>query len=315
MFSGARRSDVNALQALLVVAVTSVVIGCSPDGPTSTEQSSASFDRQRSDVVIKDPWIQVSAGGAVACGLRRSGALACWGQNGGSNPGGLGVGSLDGFSAVPIAVTGPPRWRWISTGYQGSCGIAANNDGYCWRGNRWGELGGGMDPATVPFVGSPTKIAGNHRWSIIRYGEAHVCGLTTSKSVWCWGYNNRGQVGDGTLIDRNAPVQVAGGTRFVDVHVSATGSCATRRDGVELCWGQYDAIHSSPVPVTVAEAEGVDEHYASVSIDPLWSRPRAKGVLLGLEQFIRHSRNGAGDQHVPAVSHPSGRPASLDRLR
>lgn len=216
--------------------------------------------------IESDPWVQVSGGGAVACGLKQSGRLFCWGQNGGSAPGGLGNGTLGGLSTVPVEVSGAHSWSSISTGYGGSCAVDDAGRGFCWRGNPFGALGIGANPSDVPYSAAPLEIAGDHRWSVLTYGEYHVCGLTTSQEAWCWGINNRGQLGDGTLSDRNAPVRVLGDMKFSAITASALSTCATRiESGLgediqgprEVCWGQYDAVHASQVPVEVTEAQGL----------------------------------------------------------
>ena len=236
------------------IAVLAAVVACAPESPMSVPDLTVVRSDVRTDRAERDPWVQVSAGGAVACGIRKLGAFYCWGQNGGSSPGGLGNGTLGGLSSSPTRVVGPARWKAVSTGYSGTCAITETGDGYCWRDNRSGELGIGADAASLPFTGMPMKIAGNLRWDAIQFGEYHVCGLTRSRDVWCWGNNERGQLGDGTFANRNAPVQVAAGTRFTEIRVNATGTCAVRLRGKSLCWGQYDAIHTSAVPVEVAEA-------------------------------------------------------------
>lgn len=216
--------------------------------------------------IESDPWVQVSGGGAVACGLKKSGRIFCWGQNGGSAPGGLGNGTVGGLSTVPVEVAGSRSWSDVSTGYGGSCAIDLAGRGFCWRGNPFGALGIGSSPSEVPYSPVPVEIAGDHRWSAISYGEYHVCGLTTSQEAWCWGINNRGQLGDGTLTDRYAPVRVLGDLKFSDIKSSALATCATRLESElggdplnprEVCWGQYDAVNASPVPVEVTLAQGL----------------------------------------------------------
>ena len=216
--------------------------------------------------IESDPWVQVSGGSAVVCGLKYSGRLFCWGQNGGSSPGGLGNGTVGGLSTVPVEVSGAQSWSSFSTGYGGSCAVTKDGRGFCWRGNPFGALGIGANPSDVPYSAEPREIAGNHRWSVLAYGEYHVCGLTTSQEAWCWGINNRGQLGDGTLTDRYVPVRVLGDMKFSELKVSQMSACAVRLEDAlavvvqsprHFCWGQYDAVHSSAVPVEVTEAQGL----------------------------------------------------------
>lgn len=66
----------------------------------------------------------------------------------------------------------------------------------------------------------------------------HHCARMAAGTVWCWGQNGHGQLGDGTAVDRSTPVQVVDLFDVVDVAVGPLHSCALRRDGEVLCWGE-----------------------------------------------------------------------------
>jgi alpha-tubulin suppressor-like RCC1 family protein len=53
----------------------------------------------------------------------------------------------------------------------------------------------------------------------------------------CWGRNSRGQLGDGTTTDRNGPVGVTGGLRFVRIYAGSVTSCGISATGEAYCWG------------------------------------------------------------------------------
>jgi len=67
-------------------------------------------------------------------------------------------------------------------------------------------------------------------------GSYHTC-LAKNGSVYCWGFNNNFQVGDGTTTDRNTPQMVNGLTSPISVAAGGTQSCAVQSDGLLLCWG------------------------------------------------------------------------------
>jgi alpha-tubulin suppressor-like RCC1 family protein len=67
-------------------------------------------------------------------------------------------------------------------------------------------------------------------------GVAHTCALTEAGAAWCWGWNGNGQLGDGSVTDRSAPVAVRGGLTFDLIGAGGSYSCGMRGNGV-WCWG------------------------------------------------------------------------------
>jgi alpha-tubulin suppressor-like RCC1 family protein len=68
-------------------------------------------------------------------------------------------------------------------------------------------------------------------------GAAHACAALADGTVRCWGANDAGQLGDGSLVDRSTPVAVSGVTGARAVAVGAGHGCALTGDGRVLCWG------------------------------------------------------------------------------
>ncbi|MBU1537291.1 lamin tail domain-containing protein [Myxococcota bacterium] len=66
-------------------------------------------------------------------------------------------------------------------------------------------------------------------------GDAHTCGIRMDDTLWCWGDNTSGQLGDGTTTSHSSPVQVPGAWSSVDAGGSHT--CGINTDGTLLCWG------------------------------------------------------------------------------
>ena len=68
-------------------------------------------------------------------------------------------------------------------------------------------------------------------------GDNHTCGLTASGAAWCWGTNDHGQLGDGTLIDRSTAAAVAGGHVFTRITAGYAHTCGLTAAGTMYCWG------------------------------------------------------------------------------
>ena len=149
----------------------------------------------------------VSAGKLHTCALDSTGQAYCWGRN---SDGQLGDGSTN-TSNVPVPVSGPP-FIAIAAGTSHTCGLTSAGVLYCWGKNDKGQLGTG----NTASINSPTAVAGGLQFASVSVGENHTCGVTKdpvtlspSPLVYCWGDNQFGQLGDGTLTDRPAPTKVA----------------------------------------------------------------------------------------------------------
>jgi alpha-tubulin suppressor-like RCC1 family protein len=66
---------------------------------------------------------------------------------------------------------------------------------------------------------------------------SHTCGVQTDDTLWCWGANSDGQLGDGTRTDRVVPTQIGAGTSWREVRVGAAFTCASTIDQRLACWG------------------------------------------------------------------------------
>jgi alpha-tubulin suppressor-like RCC1 family protein len=139
---------------------------------------------------------------AHICGLTNSGAAYCWGDNG---SGALGDGTFASHTA-PVAVAGRIAFASLAVGRAHTCGLTSGGAAYCWGANNYGQLGG---PTTGHTATAPVGVAGGITFASLTGGRAHTCGLTSGGAAYCWGANNRGQLGDGSNADHAAPVAVA----------------------------------------------------------------------------------------------------------
>lgn len=71
-------------------------------------------------------------------------------------------------------------------------------------------------------------------------GMRHACLLRVDGTIWCWGRNADGQLGDGTTIDRNTPVRVGAYTDWTSVAAGNDHTCGLRAGGTAWCWGRND---------------------------------------------------------------------------
>ena len=94
----------------------------------------------------------------------------------------------------------------VSSGGLHACLVRTNGNLYCWGGNEAGRLGDGTttNRYTPVSVSSQAPL-----WSSVSAGSGHTCGIRVDGTLYCWGYNATGQLGDGTQTPRLTPVLVA----------------------------------------------------------------------------------------------------------
>ncbi len=183
----------------------------------------------------------ITAGFYHACGLTSGGAAYCWGAN---NYGQLGHGDTV-TSATPVPIQGGLTFRSLSAGYGYTCGIASDSTGYCWGQNYYGYLGNPTNYNVSPSTPNPAPLpvsGGLHFRQLtanVGLGNAHTCGIDSSGAAWCWGNDNYGQLGDGSVYTASAtPVPVGGGLVFASISVGGHQTCGITNDGNGYCWGQ-----------------------------------------------------------------------------
>jgi alpha-tubulin suppressor-like RCC1 family protein len=178
-------------------------------------------------------WNAIAAGMAHSLARKTDGTLWSWGrQNGGR----LGDNTNINRSS-PVQVPGT-AWNDISAGCIHS--LARKTDGtlWSWGYNTCGQLGDGTlinrsSPVQVPGT-AWIDIAGNGV-SIVP-GGGHTLARKTDGTLWSWGINSAGRLGDGTIINRSSPVQVPG-TAWNDISAASQASFARKTDGTLWSWG------------------------------------------------------------------------------
>jgi len=147
-------------------------------------------------------WVSVSASGIDhSAAIRSDGTLWAWGLN---DKGQLGDGTtVDREDPVQVGTDA----NWVSVITRGNTTMAIQNDGSLWAwGCNWSGLLG--DGTTGSVRTMPKQVGTDTDWISIALGADHVVALRTDGSIWAWGSNQDGQLGDGTTRDRHIPVRV-----------------------------------------------------------------------------------------------------------
>lgn len=156
-------------------------------------------------------------------------------------------------STIKKVITWPTNYtgQLSASGTYRTCAVVSGS-AYCWGRNAYGQLGNGVSAGgdinlpspsvdtTVPVkVFQAPGVLGGKTIIDIFTAQYHTCVLTSEGKVYCWGQNNDGQLGDGTVIYKDKPVEVGGALAsktVTDIGGTRNTSCAIA-EGKIYCWG------------------------------------------------------------------------------
>jgi alpha-tubulin suppressor-like RCC1 family protein len=215
----------------------------SPGGPLLGIGHSAGTAPKPEPVVGLLTFSQISSGDEHRCGVATGGTGYCWGRN---KHGEIGDSTLL-HATIPTAVHGGHSWLWLEADGYTTCGLQSDGTAWCWGVNPFGYLG--VDSTEIDVL-APSPVYGNMVFSTLSVGGTHQCALKIDGTAWCWGYNDRGQLGLGTVDPMwppyRSPQAVVGGRSYVALSAGIYHTCALRTDGVSWCWGLDE-----PTPVMI----------------------------------------------------------------
>jgi hypothetical protein len=159
-------------------------------------------------------------------------------------------------------------WKSVSVGYANVLAIAENGTLWGWGKNSNGELGDG----TILLKNTPVQIGTASNWKEISASidgiYSFTLGIRTDGTLWAWGSNHRGQLGDGTEIPRSSPVQIGTDTDWKTVTAGLSHSVAIKENGTLWGWGASDrfalSVPSGP-NVLIPRQIGTDNNWRQAS--------------------------------------------------
>lgn len=155
-------------------------------------------------------------GNFTGCALTTDGHVACWGFNA---FGALGDGSpTAGYRADPEPIASTSTYVQLAIGANYACAVTTAGGLDCWGWNGYGQLGTtasdtctdpGTPSITWPCTNTPVSVPLPMSVKAVSAGASYTCALLVDQSVWCWGANDSGQLGRGTIsIFETTPAQL-----------------------------------------------------------------------------------------------------------
>ena len=207
--------------------------------------------------------------------IKNDGTLWAWGYN---EYGQLGNGTTTSSHEKPVQVSGISDIVAVAGGEGHTIALKSDGTVWTWGWNNYGQLGNGTKgtneyiPIQVNELSNVTAIAASWYWSFA---------LKSDGTLWGWGYNAWGQLGDGTRNDRSSPIQSGGGLSDIIAIASSDFTLVLRKDGTVWGWGSnngglgnnidrgqiaYDPLQISGINNVIAIAAG-DAHALALKSD------------------------------------------------
>jgi hypothetical protein len=183
-------------------------------------------------------WAQIS-GNTFCAAVKTNGTLWSWGYN---DKGQLGQNIAFTIArSSPVQVGALTDWSQVSAGLQFCAAIKTNGTLWSWGYNNHGQLG--QNISDLILRSSPVQVGALTDWSQVSAGQTFCAAIKTNGTLWAWGRNSSGQLGQGNVSYRSSPVQVGALTDWSQVSLAAISCAAIKTNGTLWTWGSnYSGI-------------------------------------------------------------------------
>ena len=205
--------------------------------------------------------ISANSGAFHVLALKPDGSLWAWGLG---ESGQIGNNStLNALAPVQVG----SGFSTISAGRSSSFAIKADGTLWAWGSNSSSQLGSGTAKSSEPLpvlVGSGySQVSAGGITGVegiaLPFGNTHTLALKTDGTLWAWGQNTYGQLGDGTTATRSTPVQV--GTGFARISAGGLHSLAAKVDGTLYAWGSNALAQTGLGTITTTSVLNATQFY------------------------------------------------------
>lgn len=203
-------------------------------------------------------WQTISAGDYHSLAIKNDGTLWAWGRNTSYE---IGDGT-DVNRNIPKQIGTANDWVKVHAGYSSSYGIKADGTLWVWGANGSGKLGTGN---TNWVIATPTQIGTATNWLSVSDGWYHTIALKTDGTLWAWGDNEYGQLGDNTTVDKLTPTQIGTATNWQTIETGIYHSLALKTDGTLWFWGSRFNIYGTSTQNNIPTQIGTDTNWLKLT--------------------------------------------------
>ncbi|KAF0220575.1 MAG: regulator of chromosome condensation [Geobacteraceae bacterium] len=178
-------------------------------------------------------WVDISAGLYHTMALKADGSLWAWGDN---TYGQLGIGTADLVQLTPVQVGTDKNWKSVSAGDYHTVAMKTDGTLWAWGDSADGTLGTGETYSGI-IVPTPTQIGAETNWVAAATGNDHTMAVKADGTLWGWGSNQVGQLGDETNLEGRAPIKIGADTDWAAVTNRGSQTVARKKNGTLFTWG------------------------------------------------------------------------------
>jgi len=216
-------------------------------------------------------WASISAGSSHTVAVKTDSSLWAWGWNGhgqlGDGTGGGGNSDKSGDKNIPTRIGTETNWASVSACDRHTMAIKTDGSLWAWGENR-GNFGNGSTYEAVQDSNIPVQIGAETNWASVSAGSSHTMAIKTDGSLWAWGFNDDGQLGDGTEEYKYIPTLIGTEIDWASVSAGSYHTMAIKTDGSLWAWGFNGSgqlgdgtIVGKNIPTRI----GIETNWASVS--------------------------------------------------
>lgn len=209
-----------------------------------------------SEIILSSTNVEVAAGNSFSAVLKSNGTVWTWGLN---NKGQLGDGTLtNNHISEPIANF--TDIEHIAAGKEHMLALKDDGTVWAWGNNNYGQLGN--NTTSVSSTPVQVKVSDNDYLTnivAIDAGESHSIALKDDGTVWVWGCNTNGRLGNGTQSHSSLAIQVPDLSSITKISAGGKHNVVLKNDGTLLTWGYNgygqlgnNATTNSYVPIAVS---------------------------------------------------------------